>query len=118
MLKMKSGEIEQFDVFVKEVGIDEWSKSRILHLGSMVETLQSQVGMLQETINNMKECQICFNSFDNDTRVPAKGKCQHALYCMACLRELVKKEAKKAKCPTCREPLKGDDLVPLKLNYI
>ena len=85
--------------------------------GSIVETLQGQVGMLEQTIHNMKECQNCFNPFDNNTRVPAKGKCQHALYCMACLRELVKKE-KKAKCPTCREPLKGDDLVPLKLNYI
>ena len=85
---------------------------------SMIETLQGQVDMLEQTISNMKECQICFNPFDNGTRVPAKGKCQHALYCMACLRELVKKEAKKAKCPTCREPLKGDDLVPLKLNYI
>ena len=85
---------------------------------SMIEALQGQVGTLEQTISNMKECQICFNPFDNDTRVPAKGNCQHALYCMACLRELVKKEPKKAKCPTCREPLKEDDLVPLKLNYV
>ena len=82
---------------------------------SMVETLQGQVDMLEETINNMKECQICFNSFDNDTRVRAKGKCQHAVYCMACLRELAKKDT--AKCPACRHPLKGEDIVPLKLNF-
>ena len=83
---------------------------------SMEETLQGQLGMLQETINNMKECQICFNPFDNDTRVPAKGKCQHAIYCMACLCELTKKD--NAQCPTCRHPLKEDDIVPLKLNFI
>ena len=111
MLKMKPGQIEQYDVFVKEkVGeMDEWSKSRILHL-------EFEVEKLKETINNMKECQICFNPFDNDTRVPAKGKCQHALYCMACLRELAKEDT--AKCPACRHPLKGEDIVPVKLNFV
>ena len=117
MLKMKPGQIEQFEVFVKEkVGeMDEWSKRRILHLESINATLRGQVNTLEETINNMKECKVCFKPFDNDTRVPAKGKCQHALYCMACLRELAKTTKE---CPTCRHPLKGEDIVPVKLNFV
>ena len=85
---------------------------------SMLQVLQGQVNELEETINNIKECQICCNPFDNDTRVPAKGKCQHAIYCMACLLELVKTKKHKAQCPTCRHPLKREDIVPVKLNFV
>jgi chromosome segregation ATPase len=84
---------------------------------SVLETLQCEVSKLEDNISHMKECQICFNPFDNDTRVPAKGKCPHAIYCMACLRMLVKTK-KNAQCPTCRLPLKGDDIVPVKLNFV
>ena len=117
MLKMKPGQIEQYDVFVKEkVGeMDEWSKNRISLLLTTVEKLQGQVKTLEETINDMKECKVCFKAFDNDTRVPAKGKCQHVIYCMACLRKLAKTTKE---CPACRHPLKGEDIVPVKLNFV
>ena len=113
MLNMQPRDIKQFDVFVKEkLGkMNEWSKSHISHLELMVETLQGQVDMLKKTNDNMKECQICLNQFDNDIRVRAKGKCQHAIYCMSCLRKL-------EKCPACRHPLKGEDVVPVKLNFV
>merc|ERR1711892_1244512 len=69
---------------------------------SMLETLQSEVTEQEEIISDMKSCQICCHPFDNDTRVPAKGKCPHAIYCMACLRSVAK--GKNAACPTCRVP--------------
>lgn len=83
---------------------------------SMLETLQSEVTKQEEMISDMKSCQICCHPFDNDNRVPAKGKCPHAIYCMACLRSVAK--GKNAACPTCREPLKGDDIVAVKLNFV
>ena len=89
------------------------SKSTIV----LLETLQCKIMELEDNISHMKECQICFNPFDNDTRAPAKGKCAHAIYCMSCLIELVKMK-KNAQCPACRHPLKGDDIVPVKLNFV
>ena len=81
---------------------------------AQVESMTDQIEQLQNEIEQVKTCQICYYPFDDDVRVPAKGKCPHALYCMECLEKTARRTGK---CPTCRARLKLSEIVEVKLNF-
>ena len=79
------------------------------------EALNQNEGLRRE-INEMKECKICNEVFDNDERQPVKANCVHAYYCKACLTSIAGDRT--GNCPTCRITFKKKDIVPVNLNFV
>ena len=71
---------------------------------------------LRREIDEMKECKICNEMFDNDERQPVKANCVHVYYCRACLESIATDGT--GKCPTCRVSFRKKDLVSVNLNFV
>ena len=70
---------------------------------------------LKLEIAEMKECQVCNETFDHGKHQPAKANCGHVLYCKSCLTKIA---ITTGKCPSCRKPFKIRDIVAVNLSFI
>ena len=78
------------------------------------ETLKSKVSKLQEEIDALKECQLCFEPYDHDSRIPSVAKCTH-VFCKDCL---TKHTHSNSGCPMCRKSYTIRDVRELHLHFI
>ena len=78
------------------------------------QTLKSKVSKLQEENDTMKECQLCFEQYDNENRKPCVAKCIH-VFCKDCL---TKHTHSNSGCPMCRKRYAIRDIRELHLHFV
>ena len=88
--------------------------TRIHNLKMHTETLKSKVSKLQEETDAMKECQLCFEPYDYDSRKPSVAKCAH-VFCKDCL---TKHTHSNSGCPMCRKRYAIRDVRELHLHFV
>ena len=77
-------------------------------------TLNDKVCKLQAEIDSMKECQLCFEPYDNQNRKPAVTNCVH-IFCKECLKKHTKSNTG---CPMCRQRYAVHDIRELHLHFV
>ena len=55
-------------------------------------------------INELVQCQICFENYDACNRITMMLMCQHSL-CKLCLKDLMSITQANTDCPVCRKPI-------------
>ena len=84
------------------------------NLKMQTETLKSKVFKLQEEVDTMKECQLCFEPYDQEKHKPSVAKCNH-VFCKDCLK---KHNHSNNGCPMCRKSYTIRDVRELHLNFV
>ena len=98
----------------QRIGKADKQSTKNHNLKMQTETLKSKVSKLQEEIDTMKECQLCFEQYDHQNHKPSVAKCNH-VFCKDCL---TKHTHSNTGCPMCRKNYKIRDVQELHLHFV
>ena len=88
---------------------------QLLRAEHVITNLQNECNDLHAKIADMKECQICNEPFDHESRQPSKANCGHILYCKECLLQVAESIGE---CPACRAKFKKKDIERVNLSFV
>ena len=98
----------------QRIGKADKQSTKNHNLKMQTETLKSKVSKLQEEVDTMKECKLCFEPYDHGSHKPSVAKCNH-IFCKDCL---TKHTHSNTGCPMCRQNYTIRDVRELHLHFV